>query len=103
MDIDQTSELFVCYRGVHFEGQEADVRLSGSVSVQAVPHPSLTGNALGDPLERDIPIYHPPGFDPNTRYPVVYYLPGYTGSSLSPLNISAFEPNLVERFERAVV
>ncbi|MEV5569680.1 alpha/beta hydrolase-fold protein [Spirillospora sp. NPDC052269] len=41
----------------------------------------LRGNPLGDPHERPLHVYLPPGYDaePQRRYPVVYWLPGYTG------------------------
>jgi S-formylglutathione hydrolase FrmB len=45
----------------------------------AVPGPSLEGNPLGSPAERELHVYLPPGYhqDPGRRYPVVYFLHGY--------------------------
>lgn len=43
--------------------------------------PALEGNALGDPADRPIEVYLPPGYDddPARRYPTVYVLQGYLG------------------------
>jgi S-formylglutathione hydrolase FrmB len=41
----------------------------------------LRGNPLGDPHERPLWVYLPPGYDdqPASRYPSVYVIQGYTG------------------------
>jgi len=43
----------------------------------------LAGNLLGDPSERDLFVYLPPGYDddPGRRYPVAYLLHAYGGSA----------------------
>jgi S-formylglutathione hydrolase FrmB len=42
---------------------------------------ALRGNPLGDPHERPLWVYVPPGYDdePERRYPSVYVIQGYTG------------------------
>jgi putative esterase len=42
---------------------------------------ALRGNPLGDPHERPLWVYLPPGYDdePERRYPSVYVIQGYTG------------------------
>src|SRR2546423_886519 len=42
---------------------------------------ALKGNPLGDPHERPLWVYVPPGYDdePERRYPTVYVIQGYTG------------------------
>jgi S-formylglutathione hydrolase FrmB len=42
---------------------------------------ALRGNPLGDPHERPLWVYVPPGYDdePGRRYPSVYVIQGYTG------------------------
>jgi len=61
----------------------------------------LRGNPLGDPTERPIAIYLPPGYgrDPARRYPVLHFLAGFTGSGRSFLNWNAWQPNLPERLD----
>ncbi len=41
----------------------------------------LRGNPLGDPSERPLLVYTPPGYDdsPDRAYPAVYVIQGYTG------------------------
>ena len=41
----------------------------------------LKGNRLGDPFERPLWIYLPPGYDTEStkRYPTVYMIQGFTG------------------------
>src|SRR6188474_1510080 len=43
---------------------------------------SLVGNLDGDPADRDVSIYLPPGYEkqPKRRYPVLYLLHGFTDS-----------------------
>jgi S-formylglutathione hydrolase len=45
---------------------------------------SLEGNLSGEPADRDVSVYLPPGYQTqnNRRYPVVYLLHGYTNSDI---------------------
>lgn len=51
--------------------------------VDTVRAASLEGNPLGSPADRDIAIYLPPSYfdEPDERYPVVYFLHGYSGNN----------------------
>ena len=40
---------------------------------------ALRGNPLGDPHERPLWVYLPPGYDESRRYPSIYVIQGYTG------------------------
>jgi enterochelin esterase-like enzyme len=55
---------------------------TGSVERIKVHGRSLEGNLSGDPAERDVSIYLPPGYklDRARRYPVLYMLHGFTDS-----------------------
>ena len=46
---------------------------------------ALENNPLNSPADRDINIYLPPGYhtDKDIRYPVIYYLHGYSGNNWS--------------------
>ena len=63
----------------------------------------LKGNPLGDPHERDLFVYLPPGYDDtDERYPTVYCLTGFTGRGQMLMNDSAFTPNIAERMDRLI-
>ena len=55
--------------------------LSGRIEQSVVDSALLRDNPLGDPHERPILVYLPPGYDdePDRRYPVLYTIQGYTG------------------------
>ncbi|MBD3181461.1 T9SS type A sorting domain-containing protein [Candidatus Poribacteria bacterium] len=54
-----------------------DPNMEGMIA-DSIYSPSLEGNLLGDPAERDMIIYLPPSYETsNKRYPVVYLLHGY--------------------------
>ncbi len=50
----------------------------GTLQQISVPGPSLEGNLQGNPSERTVFVYLPPGYaSSDKRYPVVYFLHGY--------------------------
>ena len=55
--------------------------LSGRIDEHVLTSELLRGNPLGDPHERPLWVYVPPGYDddPDRRYPAVYVIQGYTG------------------------
>ena len=55
--------------------------LAGRIDEQVVTSDLLRDNPLGDPFERPLHVYLPPGYDdePDRRYPCVYVIQGYTG------------------------
>ena len=58
----------------------------------------LRGNPLGDPSERPLWVYTPPGYDaePDRRYPSVYVIQGLTGQLDMWRNRSPFRRNFPE-------
>jgi S-formylglutathione hydrolase len=61
-----------------FSGQAGSQR--GTVERVKVHGASLEGNLEGDPADRDVSVYLPPGYKAHKRerYPVIYLLHGYT-------------------------
>jgi putative esterase len=56
------------------------VELAGRIDERAIESELLRGNAAGDPHERPLWVYMPPGYDDSdARYPAVYVIQGYTG------------------------
>lgn len=78
--------------------------IKGSIEIFQVPARCLEGNPWGDATTRATPVYLPPGYAENTkdRYPVVYFLHGFTGSGLAWLNSSPFTHNVPERMDALI-
>src|SRR5256886_10720647 len=55
--------------------------LAGRIDEQVITSELLRANPLGDPCERPVWVYLPPGYDdePARSYPAVYVIQGYTG------------------------
>ena len=73
--------------------------------VAVLPHSStvLRGNALGDPFARDLYCYLPPDYDASDhRYPVLYFLSGFTGTGRMHLNYDPFVESIDRRLDRLI-
>ncbi|MGH3242650.1 MAG: alpha/beta hydrolase [Spirillospora sp.] len=57
------------------------VELAGRLDEHVITSELLRGNPLGDPHERPVLVYVPPGYDddPERRYPSVYVIQGFSG------------------------
>jgi S-formylglutathione hydrolase FrmB len=66
--------------------------LAGRFEEHVVTSEALRGNPLGDPHERPLWVYLPPGYDdePERRYPSIYVIQGYTGQLDMWRNRAAF-------------
>ncbi|MFG1702788.1 alpha/beta hydrolase [Nonomuraea sp. M3C6] len=66
--------------------------LAGRLDHNVIDSALLRGNPLGDPHERPLLVYVPPGYDdtPERRYPSIYVLLGYTGHVTMWLNRAPF-------------
>jgi enterochelin esterase family protein len=76
----------------------------GTVVVEEFRSAVLEGNPLGDPATREIPVYLPPSYerDRNRRYPVIYWLHGFTGIGLSAISRALWVPSLPELMDRVI-
>ncbi|MBC5806118.1 MAG: esterase [Candidatus Eremiobacter antarcticus] len=78
-------------------------RSKGRVEVLRLSSEVLRGNALGDPCERDVYCYLPPGYDDGAnRYPVIYFLCGFTGNGRMMFNFSAFGESMDVQLDRLI-
>ncbi|HEV3397750.1 MAG TPA: alpha/beta hydrolase-fold protein [Actinomycetes bacterium] len=70
----------------------------GRFEQQTVHSRVLEGNPLGDPAERPLLVYLPPGVgdDPGRRYPSIYVIQGYTGQVDMWWNRTALRPTVPE-------
>jgi pimeloyl-ACP methyl ester carboxylesterase len=78
--------------------------MKGTIQQFQVFGGSLEGNPLGDTSTRTTPVYLPPGYaeKADQRYPVVYFLHGFSGSGPQWLNVSAFSPNVPDRLDALI-
>ena len=72
--------------------------LSGRIDEQTITSELLKDNPLGDPYERPLWVYLPPGYDaePDRHYPSVYVIQGYTGHVAMWANRSAYRQPFTE-------
>lgn len=72
--------------------------------VELLRHASeaLAGNALGDPHERELAVYLPPGASDGDRLPVLFLLAGFTGRGQGFLETHPWHAGVVQRYDRAV-
>src|SRR2546423_1101142 len=80
------------------------MRLAGRVDTPYLESRVLQGNLPGDPTERMLPVYLPPGYDenPTKRYPVIYVLAGHGGSGPLMLAPAAWGESFPERMDRLI-
>jgi S-formylglutathione hydrolase FrmB len=66
--------------------------LAGTLNEHVITSELLRGNRLGDPHERPLLVYTPPGYadEPGRRYPSVYIIQGFTGFVTTWRNRSPF-------------
>jgi S-formylglutathione hydrolase FrmB len=71
--------------------------LAGRLDVDVISSELLRDNPLGDPAERPLWVYVPPGYDGSEeRYPSVYVIQGYTGHVGMWANRTAYRQPFVE-------
>ncbi len=76
---------------------------AGRIVHVAVDSRALRGNLLGDPSERTVAVYLPPGYDDSDeRYPLLVGLSGFTGSGLKMLAWQAFGEGVPQRIDRLI-
>jgi S-formylglutathione hydrolase FrmB len=74
-----------------------DGELAGRLDRHTVTSELLRGNPLGDPHDRPLWVYVPPGYDDgDERYPAVYVIQGYTGHLTMWANRTPFRQPFVE-------
>ena len=78
--------------------------MKGRLQIETVSSVVLKDNPLGDPRRREIPVYLPPSYGAvrGRRYPVLYYLPGFTGTGRGSVNYNPWKENVAERLDRLI-
>jgi enterochelin esterase-like enzyme len=72
------------------------------VTRHRLPSRVLKGNPLGDPTERDLYLYVPPGHTPDRPAPAVLLLSGFTGTGAMHFNVDPLSENLEQRLDRLI-
>ena len=76
-------------------------RLAGRLSEHVIESRVLEGNPLGDPTERPLWVYTPPGYNSSEeRYPSVYIIQGYTGQAVMWWNRTPFREGFPAAVDR---
>ncbi|SNY37358.1 alpha/beta hydrolase [Paractinoplanes atraurantiacus] len=71
--------------------------LAGRLHRETIDSALLRGNPLGDPHERPLWVYTPPGYESGAaRYPVIYVIQGYTGHIGMWANRTPFRQPFIE-------
>jgi S-formylglutathione hydrolase FrmB len=71
--------------------------IAGRFDEHVIASAALRGNHLGDPHERPLWVYVPPGYDDSDRrYPSIYVLQGYAGSLYGWRNRTPFRQTFPE-------
>lgn len=76
--------------------------LQGRLAVHRLDSEVLRGNPLGDPTERDLYVYLPPGYDESRTYPALLALVGFTGTGASMFNTDPLGEDLKRRLDRLI-
>jgi S-formylglutathione hydrolase FrmB len=77
---------------------------SGTLRIETIDSDVLRDNPLRDPPRRRVAIWLPPSYagSPERRYPVIYWLAGYTGTGEMMFQSTPWQPGLGERLDRLV-
>jgi hypothetical protein len=72
--------------------------LAGRLDELVIDSPALRDNPLGDPHERPLWVYTPPGYNDTDqrRYPTIYVIQGYTGHLAMWRNRNPYRPTFLE-------
>lgn len=78
--------------------------LAGRLDELVIASELLKDNPLGDPSERPLLVYTPPGYEtePDRRYPSVYVIQGLTGQVDMWRNRKAFRPTFLEQVDALI-
>lgn len=78
--------------------------MTGTLRIESIDSDVLRDNPLRDPTRRRVAVWLPPSYAgaPARRYPVIYWLAGFTGSGEAMFQGTPWQPGLGERLDRLV-
>lgn len=74
----------------------------GRVIIERFDSRILKKNPLGDPSLRQIPVFLPPSYDDDKRFPVIYMLAGFASTGVSYLNYTFGKRSLPEQIDALI-
>ena len=86
----------------HSKQHETGSEMNPRITTLRVPGTTLTGNPLGDPAEREVPVYLPPSYDGKKRFGVIYLLSGFASTGRSFMNYSFGHRSVPESAEQLI-
>jgi enterochelin esterase-like enzyme len=75
---------------------------AGEVRRLTIDSRVLAGNLLGDPTQRELHVYLPPGYNSARKLPLLVDLVGFTAGGPAHTNWKAFTENVPERLDRLI-
>ncbi|MEO8447967.1 MAG: alpha/beta hydrolase-fold protein, partial [bacterium] len=76
---------------------------NGTIVLEKFDSKILKGNPLGDPSEREFPVYLPHSYGKtDKKYPVVFLISGFTGKGIMQLNENFLSENIKQRLDRLI-
>jgi hypothetical protein len=77
---------------------------AGTLTIETIDSAVLRANPLGDPAQRRVAVWLPASYQrsPDRRYPVIYWLAGFTGTGQMMFQDSPWQPGLSQRLDRLV-
>ena len=78
--------------------------MAGTLKIEIIESAALRANPLGDSARRRVAVWLPPSYEtsPDRRYPVIYWLAGFTGTGEMMFQGSPWQPGLGDRLDRLV-
>src|ERR1700690_1990148 len=82
----------------------SDKPLNGSIEKVMIDSRALRGNRLGDPAERALFVYLPPGYAQTTsqHYPSILMLSSHGNTAQSMLNWRAYDESIDQQLDRLI-
>lgn len=85
-------------------GYTGGMRIRGRIERFFFESKALRDNPLGDPANREVIVYLPPGYDESrARLPLILMLPGYAGSPSGIVSYDPFRKNTIEDLDAQIV
>ncbi|HSG26120.1 MAG TPA: alpha/beta hydrolase-fold protein [Anaerolineales bacterium] len=76
---------------------------SSQIVIEEFHSLALENNPLKDPVTRKVPVYLPPEYDDQKKYPSIFLLTGFAARGLKLLNDDLWQENIQQRLDRLIL